>query len=212
MTDQEISRLLHDHYRRQFIAHGATSQGVDWGDKEWAARLRQEVMLNVRIGDARPASILDVGCGYGSLADVIRQNNIPLEYTGIDIVEEMVVAGVNRHPECRFIHGDVLDADLGMYDYVVCNGILTQKMSASTLEMNRFAQELIKRLFSLCRIGIAFNLMSTYVNFQKDNLYYRNPAEVIAWCMSELSPRVRLDSTYQLWYEYTVYLYKPEHS
>ena len=49
--------------------------------------------------------------------------------------------------------------------------------------------------------------MTTHVNYQADNLYYRNPAELLAWCMSELTPRVRLDHAYPLW-EYTLYLHR----
>ena len=101
-----------------------------------------------------------------------------------------------------------MEVDIGQYDYVVCNGILTQKVSASTLTMNQFAQRLISRMFDICNNGVVFNVMSTYVNFQKDNLYYRNPAELMAWCMSEFTPHVRFDCAYDLWYEYTVYLYK----
>jgi hypothetical protein len=49
--------------------------------------------------------------------------------------------------------------------------------------------------------------MTSYVNYQASNLYYRNPAELLAWCMSQLTSKVRLDHAYPL-YEYTVYLYR----
>lgn len=205
-----ISKLLRDHYRQTFLTHGATVKGVDWGDKTWAAELRQLKMLQVidqqSVGKK---SLLDVGCGYGDLATIIRRENIDIEYAGIDIVPEMVLVAQENHPQSHFTCGDVLESSLGPYDYVVCNGILTQKTTATTLEMNHYAQQLIRRLFEMCRIGAAFNLMTTYVNFQRDNLYYRNPAEILAWCMSELTPHARIDCAYELWYEYTVYLYKP---
>lgn len=205
-----ISKVLHDHYRKTFLEHGATSKGVDWGDKEWAARLRQEMMLKVVKPDTARASIFDVGCGYGALADTIKEMNLPLVYVGIDLVGEMISEAKYRHPEHEFIHGDILATSVACQDYVVCNGILTQKVSASTLEMNKFAQQLIKRMFELCKIGVAFNLMTTHVNFQRENLYYRNPAEMLGWCMSEITPHVRIDCAYDLWYEYTVYLYKQD--
>ncbi len=205
----EVSKILHDHYRKTFIQHGSTSRGVDWGDKEWAAVLRQNKMLDVVKHHSKDrVSLLDVGCGYGALADVIKEKHPNILYTGVDVVEEMVMDAKTRHPLHQFIWGDILEVDIGKYDYVVCNGILTQKVSASTLAMNRFAQRLIKRMFDVCNCGVAFNIMTTYVNFQKENLYYRNPAELMAWCMSELTPHAKIDCAYDLWYEYTVYLYK----
>jgi SAM-dependent methyltransferase len=207
---EEISKILHDHYRNTFVEHGSTSKGVDWGDKEWAALLRQNKMLEViREPIATKSTVLDVGCGYGALADVIMKKRLNISYTGVDIVEEMVAEGKKRHPSYQFICGDIMDAEIGKYDYVFCNGILTQKLNASTLLMNQFTQRLIKKMFDTCNYGVAFNVMTTFVNFQKDNLYYRNPAELMAWCMSELTPHVKIDCAYDLWYEYTVYLYKP---
>jgi SAM-dependent methyltransferase len=205
-----ITSLLYKHYRETFLAHGPTCKGVDWGDKTWAAELRQLKMLDV-IKDRNEGnmSLLDVGCGYGGLVKSIREQEIKINYSGIDVVPEMIAFARNAHPDCNFTCGDFLDSRLQCHDYVVCNGVLTQKTTASTLEMNKFAQAIIRRMFDVCRRGIAFNMMTTYVNFQKDKLYYRNPSEIIAWCMSELSPHVRLDCAYDLWYEFTVYIYKP---
>ena len=203
-----VTRLLHDHYRTTFLAHGASSQGVDWGPREDAARLRQDVMLAVADGCPPGGTLLDVGCGYGALADRIDELGLDLDYTGIDVVGEMVAAARERHPTRRFVHDDFLAAaDLGPFDYVVCNGILTQKLTASTLDMNVHARRLIAALFAACCRGAAFNVMTTHVNYQADNLYYRNPAELLGWCMSELTPRVRLDHAYPL-YEYTLYLHR----
>jgi SAM-dependent methyltransferase len=205
----KISEILRDHYRKTYAEHGPTSKGVDWGEKEWAALLRQAKMLEV-IKAPGEYSILDVGCGYGGLADLIEVKKLNIKYTGIDLVEEMIIEGARRHPHHKFVCGDILDLEIGKYDFVICNGILTQKLSASILEMNEFTHKLIKKLFHVSKCGVAFNIMSTYVNYQKDNLYYRNPAELLAWCMSELTPHVKLDSAYDLWYEYTVYLYRRE--
>lgn len=210
MKDVNISEILLEHYRSTFLLHGSTIQGVDWGDNEHAAIQRQEKMLEVVRGSGS-STLLDVGCGFGALAEIIEARSLPLIYSGIDVVEEMILAARQKQPNLKFICGDILATELGGFDYVVCNGVLTQKMGASTLAMNQFANRLIKKMYDIANVGIAFNVMSTHVNFQRDNLYYRNPSEILAWCMSELTPHVRLDSAYQPWFEYTVYLYKPDH-
>ena len=94
------------------------------------------------------------------------------------------------------------------YDYVVCNGIMTQKLKASNIDMDKFSNLLIKKMWSLCNVGIAFNVMSTHVNHQVENLYYRNSIELLGWCTSELTSKFKIDASYKLWYEYTVYLYR----
>lgn len=205
----KISKSLHDHYRNKFLEYGATSMGVDWGIKEWAAELRQIKMLEV-ISNARDkkVSLLDVGCGYGALADTIKEIGLNVDYFGVDVVPEIVAEARKRHPDYKFYTGDFLELSLEQYDYVVCNGIMTQKLTATTLEMNNYCKCLIKMLFDKATHGIAFNLMNTHVNFQKDSLYYRNPVELMAWCISELSPHIKVDCAYELFYEYTIFLYK----
>jgi SAM-dependent methyltransferase len=202
-----VTQQFHDHYRANFLAYGATSEGVDWGAQVEASRLRLDNMLSIINGYSPGGTILDVGCGYGALADRVNDLGLNLEYTGIDLVKEMVVEAGLRHPHRRFIHGDFLsNSDIGTFDYIVCNGILTQKLSVTNLEMNEHAKRLITAMFASSRRGCAFNIMTTHVNFQVNNLYYRNPAELLGWCMSQLTRFVRLDHAYPL-YEYTLYLY-----
>lgn len=142
--------------------------------------------------------------------DRALERRIDLDYHGIDLCQEMVAEAARRHPLATLACRDVLD--LGgqpTFDYVVCNGVLTQKLHVTMPEMTRFAHAVIRRMFALARVGIAFNIMSTYVNFMVDRLYYRSPVEMLCWCMTELSPRVRLDHAYPL-YEYTIYVYRAE--
>lgn len=205
----KITKALRDHYARAFRAHGATAKGVDWGEKAADLALRYDKMAAVMpAGEADPVSLLDVGCGFGGLCDHLLARNIAADYTGIDVVADMIGAARARHPQARFILGDILAAnELGQYDYVVCNGILTQKLDAPAAEMDAFAAALIRRMFALCRKGIAFNVMTTKVNYFANNLYYRNPAELFAWCLSEVTRHIRIDHAYPL-YEYTMYLYR----
>jgi hypothetical protein len=52
-------------------------------------------------------------------------------------------------------------------------------------------------------------VMTSKVNFYANNLYYRNPSEMLAWCQMEITPFVKLNHAYPL-YEYTVYLYREQ--
>lgn len=213
MGDQDqkfVSERLRAHYAETFRAHGASSKGVDWGEREADAILRYDNMLAVIKPEHRSKAVrlLDVGCGYGGLLDRITELGLDVEYMGVDIVEDMVATGRKRHPAARFECMDVFE-DIGLesYDYVVCNGILTQMLDVPIGHRDRFAHSLIKRMYELCSEGIAFNLMSNRVNFMVSNLYYKSPIEMLNWCMTEVSPNARLDHSYPL-YEFMIYLYR----
>lgn len=209
MTDR-ISEDLGRHYSEKFAKHGPNSEGVDWGTDQSKVFLRYEKMLDVLRGSGSPTpSLLDVGCGYGGLLSYATEHGIAVEYTGIDIAENMIEWAIGNLPNGRFINGDVMTYGFeNDFDYVICNGILTQKLDTPGLEMDRFAGQLIRRLFELSRHGLAFNVMTTKVNHFSNNLYYRNPAELLSWCMTEITPHIRIDHSYPL-YEYTVYLNHP---
>ena len=174
-----------------------------------ARALRYDKMLAVLPRDFGPViSLLDVGCGYGGLLTHAVNKGLAFRYTGIDVAENMIKWATANVPDARFVQGDILTHEFGQaFDYVVCNGILTQKLQVPGLEMDRYAARLIRRMFELCRKGVAFNVMTTKVNHFANNLYYRNPAELFSWCLSEITPYVRLDHAYPL-YEFTMYLYR----
>jgi SAM-dependent methyltransferase len=204
-----ITESLRRHYSERFALHGATSEGVDWGADESRMLLRFEKMLAVT--GSPPAGkprILDVGCGYGGLLGYAARRKTEVDYTGIDVAENMITWAAANSGSGAFLCGDILEYEFDRtFDYVVCSGILTQKLDATITDMDRFAARLIRRMFELCERGIAFNVMTTKVNYFSSNLYYRNPVELFAWCVTEISPYIKIDHAYPL-YEYTVYLYR----
>lgn len=205
---EPVSKRLKEHYEKTFSEFGASSRGVDWG-KDEDVLLRYEKMLSVISSEsAQCVSILDVGCGYGGLLDYAVERGVKLEYTGIDVAKNMIAYANLHHENGNFFVGDVLHHPLHQrFDYVVCNGILTQKLATTIKDMDQFANALIQRMFELCQTGIAFNVMSNKVNFMAENLYYRSPVEMLSFCLDSLSSKVRVDHAYPL-YEYTVYVYR----
>jgi hypothetical protein len=214
-----VTSLLQKHYEKTFAEHGATSRGVDWGDPE-ELRFRYGKMLDVLNRDfERPKgvpSLLDIGCGWGGLMLYAKEKAIVLDYYGVDIVESMIDYCHKNHKDGTFTVQNIFDVEAeGVYDYVVCNGILTQKLTAGIVEMEAYSRRMMQKMFRLCRYGMSLNFMSTRVNFMVNNLYYQNPAEILNYCFTELSPKVRIDHGYSSLktgrgklYEFTVYVYK----
>lgn len=206
-----ITSAMKAHYELSFEKFGPNSAGVDWGIDENKMNLRYSNMLAIleNPGGRKKWTFLDVGCGFGGLAVYAQEKGMALDYTGIDVAANMIEWAKRNINRTRFIQGDFLTHDFSKatYDYIVCNGILTQKLDCSLREMDVFAKALIHKMFSMCKKGMAFNIMTTYVNFFASNLYYKHPAEILSYCLSEISTKVKIDHSYGL-YEFTVYIYK----
>ena len=203
-----ITQKLKEHYVKKFDEHGASSQGVDWGPQE-KADIRYQVMMNVVHEADREAgfSMLDVGCGYGGQLDFAKANGYTAQFTGIDVAPNMIEHANQNLPEGEWITTDLFGWDDNrQFDYVVCNGILTQKLSTTTLEMEAFASKLIASMWAKTRKGLVFNCMTTHVDFKNDGNFYKNPLEMLAEAL-KYTHDVRLDHAYPL-YEYAIYMYR----
>ena len=202
----DITQKLRDYYSQTFAEHGANAKGVNWGE-EHKAEIRYRAMLAVIPATDDAASVLDVGCGYGGLLLYARKQGLDLRYHGIDVAANMIEHAQANIPDATFACTDIFDpAVSGEYDYVVCNGILTQKLTATDVEMEAYMDRLIARMFALARKGIAFNIMTKRVDFEADNLFYRSPEEILKKAL-DYSRKVKLDHAYPL-YEFTTYIYK----
>ena len=206
---QGISEAFGKHYAKKLEEHGPTAAGVDWIKEESANSSYHYALKLIRPEHIESKiKVLDVGCGYGGLLTYAKQQGFDIDYTGVDIVPEMISHGKNLHPDAKFIAGDYLKVgDVGCYDYVVCNGAMTIKLQASILDMHRYADAMIRKLYEACQIGMAFNVMTTRVNFQAENSYYRSPVETLAFCLSELSDRVIIDHDHPR-YQFWTYVYR----
>ena len=208
-----ISNQMKKHYQATFDLYGPCSSGVDWGSDDSRARIRHQVMSDIiptNINATAPFSILDIGCGFGAFVDELKQrdSNASFQYFGIDIVESMVSEAKKRHPQHQFFNDDFLVWDPPcQFDYVTCNGVLTQKLQATDEEMREYSEQILLKMFALARHGIAFNCMTTNVNYRKSNIYYRNPIDFMQWTLANLSDRVKLNSAYGIRYEYTIFVY-----
>ena len=152
-------------------------------------------------------SILDVGCGYGAFKLFLDKQGLELNYAGIDIVEDMVKAARATQPEVEFQHGDILDCSFSKhFDYVICNGIFTQKLKHSDADMEAYTKIVIKKMYDLAKVGIGFNLLTDFVDFKNPDNFYFGPGELLEW-LGNVSCRFELIHSYPL-FEYTTFVYK----
>ena len=205
-----VAARLAGHYESCFLEHGRTPQGVDWPNAEDLAT-RFEVMLGVVRPGAGRVSLLDLGCGPGLLVDHLErtQRRADLDYAGVDLSEPMLASARAAWPGLSFERRDILADPLPelSVDYVILNGVLTERVTAPREEMVAFAIDLLAAAFSAARIGIAFNVMSKLVDWERDDLFHWGYDEMAAALAPRLSRHMTIRADYGL-REYTTYVYR----
>jgi SAM-dependent methyltransferase len=199
------------HYEECLAKYGPSYKGMDWPDEN-DLKKRFDVMLDVIRNDLpHPVSLLDLGCGVGLLIDHLRTKNLldVYQYWGIDISQKMVASAKKRYPQLRFEVRDILKNPLSprSVDYVIMNGVLTEKITLSHALMEDYACRLIKAAYDTCRHGIAFNVMSTHVEWEREDLFHWPLDRAVAFLISECSRHIVIRMDYGL-YEYTTYVYR----
>lgn len=200
-----------EHYESCLDRHGDTHLGVDWPNEE-DALLRHKIMTEVirEKGDLEKKTLLDFGCGTGHLYEYIQnKSNLNVEYTGLDFSKKFTDICNMKFPEVRFMCGDVLDKnfELNSFDYVVMNGVFTEKRKMTHEEMFDYFKKVIDVVFTKTNVGLAFNVMSKNVDWERDDLFHLSIDDLTGWLTKNISRNFIIRSDYGL-YEYTVYVYR----
>lgn len=205
----EYYKTLQLHYEKKLAEHGPNAKGMDWPNQEDLNR-RFEVLTSIATNEHN-ASLLDLGCGVGLLIDYLQNQDLlhKFEYRGADISSKMVSIAAESHPEFSFEVRDVLvnPYPTESVDYIVMNGVLTEKQDMAQSQMIEFAQNIILSTFKSCKKGIAFNVMSSHVDWQRDDLFHWELDEIVGFLVKNCSRNIRIMMDYGL-YEYTVHLKK----
>lgn len=201
-----LHRNVIDYFEKCLAEHGDSARGVDYNGQESQFQ-RFEVLAG--IGDLNGASVLDVGCGLGHFYDFLKSKGVaPAHYRGVDISRAMIEAAKKARPDLEFAVEDILALNdpKPVYDYVISCGVFHLKAENPDAEWGEFCRGMITKMYALARRGVAFNMMTDYVDYRIDRLYYANPLEFFDYCRKNLSRRVQLRHDYPL-YEFTIYLY-----
>jgi 2-polyprenyl-3-methyl-5-hydroxy-6-metoxy-1,4-benzoquinol methylase len=198
------------HYEDCLEKYGDTHLGVDWPDPT-DALTRYRVMLDVIRQKTLPSvSVLDFGCGASHLYDYILANDLStIEYSGLDISEKFIALSKQKYPEVNYYCMDILKSStqLPLFDYIILNGVFTEKRELSHDEMWEYFRQVILKVFKLAKSGISFNVMSSHVDWERDDLFHLPMDKLAAFLVKEVSRDIIIRNDYQL-YEYTTYVYR----
>lgn len=209
-TYQDIVR----HYEDCLIRHGDTHKGVDWPNAEDADR-RYQVMLDLIRFDAGAGpdskSLLDFGCGTAMLWEYALRTgqDAGIRYSGLDMSPKFVEVSQAKFPGLPFLCADVLKnpESVQPVDYMVLNGVFTEKRGLSFDDMYAYFTDMLRLLFEKCNRGIAFNVMSKAVDWEREDLFHMPADLLIGFMTRQLSRNFIIRNDYRL-FEFTTYLYK----
>jgi len=190
MKKEQRKRIV-DRHRDSLTRHGYHPNALYWSSRE-IQEIRFEVLAGIGIesGD----SVLDVGCGFGDFKRWFERQTGTLEFTGIDLSPDLLEEAAKRHPDGRFICGDLFDLDAAekSFDWVILSGALNEQLG----DNGAYARRVISRMFSLSRKGVAFNLLDArYLNAH--DLQSHQPEVMLGWCRKICDDCVLLDDYLQ---------------
>jgi dTDP-4-amino-4,6-dideoxygalactose transaminase/SAM-dependent methyltransferase len=198
------------YYDTLLSRHGDSAPGAGWPNQV-GRETRFAVMLDLIPDGAERPSVCDLGCGTGELLTHLQGAGRDLRYTGIDRSAAALAIAREKHPDTTFLDLDLLADDLDLagleFDYVIANGLFTVRADARETEMREFWTSMVERMWVVARRGIAFNLMSTVVDWTRPDLFHVSYDETAALLHRLAGRNVVLRADYGL-HEYTAYAYR----
>lgn len=200
------------HYEDCLEKFGDSHLGVDWPKPE-DVNTRYRVMLELQKFDPQPnivnPSLLDFGCGTAHMFEYMNQNDFQdWSYSGLDISPKFVSVCNTKFKDTKFYCLDILKNDLAIdkVDYIIMNGVFTEKRELSFDEMYEYFKQMLEKIFPLANRGVAFNTMSKAVDWERDDLFHL-PIDLLASFLSKkLNRNFIIRNDYGL-YEFTTYVY-----
>ena len=205
MSGDSIPKTLDgikDLYEGNLAQYGTTSKSVGWRD-EASQVLRFERLARV-IDAGGDFAVNDWGCGYGAMFGYLDRafGSRLASYSGYDISQEMLDAARRQYGASRtnFVLGSEVTEEA---DYTFVSGTFNVKMRASDADWDAYIKRHLEAMFAKSRRGLAFNLLTSYVDWKAADLFYADPKDFFDFCKTRLSRFVTLHHDYGL-YEWTI--------
>lgn len=189
-------------YEGNLSDYGVSSKAVGWKNHE-SQLLRFEKLAEVMPPDLGPYTVGDWGCGYAAMYDfLLEQRPGCKKYYGYDISADMLNKARELHPNdsLELIESTEVTKNA---DYIFVSGTFNVKFGASDEVWGLNIKETLQKLAEKGTRGLAFNLLTTYVDWKQENLFYADPMEYFDFCKKNLSNHVSLIHDYPL-YEWTM--------
>jgi SAM-dependent methyltransferase len=186
----QAKEMLIANYRDLFHKYGDAPEATQMSSEGQRFRFRKLM----EIADLRNRRVLDLGCGIGDFYPLLIEEFGHVDYTGIDIVPDMVQHAAQKYPRARFLCRDLFSERLDeTFDYVLASVVFNNAMP----DPDGYMRDLLGAAFPYCKLGLGFNFISGHVNFTDPEMAYHDPAEVLDFCIRNLARNVVLHHHYE---------------
>jgi SAM-dependent methyltransferase len=209
---KKVYAKIIEHYENCLDKHGDNHLGVDWPKLDDVDK-RYKIMLDIiRFNEENDdlVSLLDFGCGTAHLLEYMNKNKYErILYSGLDISQKFVDVAKKKYQNISFYCIDILDSDVAIqnFDYIVMNGIFTEKRELSFDQMWDYFTKMLTNIYEKSNKGFAFNVMSKNVDWERDDLFHISYDLLGDFLCKNLTRNYIIRNDYGL-YEYTVYVFK----
>lgn len=198
MNLDKINRL----YTESLEKYGLDPKSVGW-TKAGSQQLRFQKLMQVVEHSNEPFTINELGCGYGEMFKYCMENAFKVNfYYGYDISEKMIEAAKNYiiSDKTAFYLKSKIETEA---DYTYTSGIFNVKFEEKASDWENYIHETLLNMAAFSRKGFSFNLLTSYVDYKMEHLYYADPLQFFDFCKKNISKKVSLLHDYDL-YEWTI--------
>jgi len=182
--DDLAKEYVVSYYDRMLHIFGDRPESLRWTPRGQHARY--EAMLDIAATIAG-SKILDFGCGKGDFYQFLKDKRIEPQYTGLDINENLIALAREKFAGVRFEVCDLERHALSEeFDYIFLCGVFNLKVQG----VDDLIRDTLKKLFPCCRIGLAFNGLSSHARQKASEIHYTSPEDLLGFALDDLSPFV----------------------
>ncbi|MBE8606327.1 MULTISPECIES: class I SAM-dependent methyltransferase [Vibrio] len=169
-------KVFRYHRKQTHRWKGNKAKSLGWTSEE-SQLCRFEVIA--RSADFEKKSVLDLGCGYGELFELLDSIYRICSYTGVDQHTDFLNKAKQNYTEqrCEFLSGDMSKMNLEPHDMVIASGSLNY-ISRDT----DYLTNMITRMFGLANQTVIFNLLNSSQYPSRNTLMSYHPDGVYRFC------------------------------
>ena len=185
IANKDFDDLSKTSYENQFRRYGPVPEGVHWVGSD-RQKLRFQLLLKTVFEHNKSweTSIADVGCGYGALAEYIKQHasSKSLQYFGYDISEQLIS---HCHDNINYSWADfkVGKSPDTKVDYCVMSGTYNLAMTSNVQQWEDYIFNCLNDCWKQTEKLMIFNLqIATVAYISKGNIFYASKRKTLRKC------------------------------
>lgn len=209
MKDRQYMTII-EQCETYLKTYGDSYSGVGRFKEEQALFSYQTMLELIQPNREQETTVLDFGCGLSHFYAYLMESELNnIQYSGLDISEEFLAISRQKYPDNQYYQINILedDSNLPKFDYIIMNGIFTQKCDLSYDAMWEYFTSLLPKVFDHTEIALAFNVHSKIVDWEREDLFHVPFDPLAKFITDRLTRHFVIRHDYRL-YEYTVYVYR----